>query len=153
VNSTAAEKKMRSFMPPSDRTKDQARRAELRRDIRKGVQAGTPEGKAKAQAAAETGELSKAQIRTATRSARFSSLQAGVRAMPLPQALSVYEVATPAERASLRPILLRAGSDGKNKVQRGILTSPPNARPRLQARVQAMMALPYAGQEPVAAAR
>lgn len=143
---TAAEEKLRQYQPPSQRTQEQARSLDLRRQIKKGTRAGTPEGAAAAQAAIDTGEVSKAQVKAALKAADYSALQAGVRQLPLAEALSVYEVASPAERAMLQPILLKPGTDGRNKVQRGILSAPPNARPRLQARIDAMFTLPVAGQ-------
>lgn len=144
VTATKAEALLRDLQGPTRRTHEQQAQADVRREIREGVKAQTPAGAAAAQTAIASGQLSRAQILATVKSARRSSLQAGVRGLPLEQALRVYEVATPEERRELRAVFLAPGGDGHNKVQRGILGAPPNDRARLQARAKAMLTLPVA---------
>jgi len=134
VTRTPAEELVRQFNPPQPRTQQQARQAELRRTIRQGMAAGTAEGRAAARTAAETGELSKRRIANAIRASRTSALEAGVKSLTLPQALQVYEAASPDERATIyRVVDAKAGRLGD---------APRQQQQWLRARIQKVLTLP-----------
>jgi N12 class adenine-specific DNA methylase/2'-5' RNA ligase len=135
VDRTAAEQKIIDYRGSIHRTEAQKIDADAKFAIKRALQAGTPEGKAQAAELKKEGGLSKTQIRAATRSARMTMLQSGVKQLALDRALNVYEVATPEERGTLRAIL--------RSKEPLIAKAAPADRVALRAKYRAAITLPF----------
>lgn len=140
---TPAEAKMRDIAQRRGYptlTKAQALERDARRTIRSGVASRTPEGRETAREVARSGVLSPRQVALARTSSTRTTLQRQFQPLTAPEALDVYEVATPEERRILWP-LLRA------KVARASL--PVAEQRTVRDRLKAATALPKATAEAV----
>lgn len=136
---TAAEKKIRDYMGPVHRTVQQAAQAKLKQALREGVRQGGADAMTAMQAAAASGQLTPRQLSTTAKTARLTGFQSGFKTLTLPQSLAVYEVATPAERASVFEVLFGSNTAQglqylAGKAGRGIGGAAPNDRVALRAR-------------------
>lgn len=138
VYRTKAEDLVRRYLPPSVHTAAGNEKAEEARQLREGIRIGGADGKGQAQAAVATGLLSRRQVQNAVRGAGMTPLQAGFQHLTLEQALNVYDVATPSERATLRSLLER------NAVS-GLQNAAPDDVDYLREKVKRAVALPVAG--------
>jgi hypothetical protein len=130
---TPAQVKMRQYLGPTHKTIEQAEQAALRREIRNGVKAGGPIGAQQIRDAVNAGQLSEKQLENAVRTARLTGLQFGFRSLTIGQALEVYKVATPDERASLEPFLrVKAENFLKSASPAAIKEMGPKIREALQ---------------------
>jgi C-terminal domain on Strawberry notch homologue len=140
---SAAENYLHDVLPPSPaRTHAEQQRLEARRDFRTAVKSGDT---AKAAAAAQSGGLSRASIMTNVKRAQRDSLSSAFEAATLPQALHAYELAEPAERTELKPLLAR-------KWHTLFKSIAPADKAAVAAQFSAAMKLP-ADARPLAAAR
>jgi hypothetical protein len=144
---TDAEELAREYLgPPDVRTKEQEAKRQERGRYREAVRTGDV---ATAQEVVKAGKLSESTLREVTSTAQLTRLQNDFRRLTLEQAFRVYEVATPAERDDLIPLLetkaqnadvapadverLRAKVETVKALPRGKKTSPAPAAPRPQA--------------------
>jgi strawberry notch-like protein/conjugative element/phage-associated large polyvalent protein len=130
---TKAEKMMQSFLPPLHRTKEEAEAARQRRSLRDAFRRGDVEAQAEVFAG---GTLSSRQIKNAQRMSGQTALQSGFQRLTAEQAFAVYAVATPAERAELRGMVIHKGALIKRQ--------PPAAQAELWRRYREALSLPVA---------
>jgi hypothetical protein len=134
VGRTALERYLHDIAPPTHRTQEEAARATTRRDVRTALRAGNPEA---AKAAAAAGGVVGRSLGATARSAALTPLQGQFQHTTLEQALRGYTLASPAERAQLRPFLGR-------KLGPALAQMPPAERTTLLERYRAAMRLPVA---------
>jgi N12 class adenine-specific DNA methylase len=131
---SVAEDKIWEYLPPTPKTKQQEEDAEIRRQVRVAVQSAT--GSETIEHALETGNLTAKEYERIVKSVQFNWMQASFKKLNLMQALKVYELATPDERASLLGILL-------TKVDTGLKTAKPRDMDELSNRLNKIAGLPY----------
>lgn len=136
---SVAEEKIREYLPPTPKTKQQEEDAEIRRQVRVAVQSAT--GSETIERALEAGNLTGKEYERIVKSVQFNWMQASFKKLNLMQALRVYELATPDERASLLGILLM-------KVDSGLKTAKPRDMDELSNRLNKIAGLPYTVAEP-----
>lgn len=122
------------------KTKSEAQILAEKKVIREGFKPGaSASARTAAQAALQSGDISKSQAKVAIKAGvrQQSYLQFEFSRQPLDKALSVYEAATPEERANLRPFLMR-------KAQADLKTAPRNVARDLFARFIVARDLPVA---------
>jgi hypothetical protein len=95
----------------TSRTPQEVDDSAARRDLRQALRTGDT---AAAAAARASGTLSVGQVRAAQREAHETYLERGFKELSMAHALTVYEIATPEERAVLRPLLMHKGALIKN---------------------------------------
>lgn len=140
VERSPAETLLHDYLGPTTRrTPEQRDRGTVKADLRAAVKAGDGE---KARAIAEQGQLTRRQLQNAARTARLTGFQAGFQRLGLEQALNVYEVASPAERGLLAPLL-----DGKVRRADDTTIAPADVD-RVKAKVMKAMSLPRADPKP-----
>jgi hypothetical protein len=107
LSQSPAEQMIYGFTKSEDtRTLKQEANRQKRQELRQAIQDGDAE---RAKEIKQSGELGRRSILATARTARLTALQAGFKKLTLDQAIKVYETATPAERAQLRPLLVHKG--------------------------------------------
>lgn len=114
-------------------TQEQGASRDARREVRRDTQRSPAVGVQTAREAVAEGTLRPRQAEQAVKQAGLTYLQRGVRSLALEDALDVYDVATPAERASLQAIL-------STKIQNA--DAPPTKRAALLERIHRAVKLP-----------
>jgi hypothetical protein len=99
---SAAENYLHDVMPTFSKTHAEAARTDVRRELRTAVQEKNAAGGA---AAIKEDALSRRSVIQTVKAAHLDALQRAFRAATLAQALHAYELGTPEERATLRPLL------------------------------------------------
>jgi hypothetical protein len=141
VYRSKAEDLMRRYLPTGHRTLRQADASTEARQLRDGVRTKGAEGKAEAREALKQGLLTPRQIENAAKGASQSPLASGFQRLTLEQAVSVYRVATPDERATLRALLIRKADNWSQNA------APADLR-RLRPLVGEAMKLDWRGARP-----
>lgn len=120
-----------THVPDEERTDEQMKRASLRRQMSASLRAGKGIP-ADVTTAMSKGELSKNDRVEAVRAARRPPLVNAFMPLSIEDALRVYKIATPEEKAELRPFLLK-------KRTQAFKTSPPADRARIAAEIRAAL--------------
>jgi hypothetical protein len=116
------------------RTPEEVEEGDERRKLREALRKGDREA---ARQIAQTGELSKRQISNAEKAATQTFLERGFPQLTIEQALTVYELATPAER---KLIFSALSAKDRRLGQKGT----PQDRARIEERFRQAMKLPQA---------
>lgn len=134
INRSKAENYLHDVLPPAPpRSHEEEARSQARRDLREALQSKDGD---RVKAAVKSGALSERSMLQTQRNAARSSLQNMYERASLGQAIRAYELATPDERAEVRPIL--------GKKWYSLLPQTPMAqRKDLSTQYKAAVRLPY----------